>query len=132
MNPDLVEFRTPSVQNSTRSGSVVRVRVDLAYDGAGFHGFARQPGVRTVQGVLEEALGRLLGGEVRTTGAGRTDAGVHALGQVVSVDVDGAPPAERAAEALNAALLDDVAVVAAETAPRDFHARHSARARSYR
>jgi tRNA pseudouridine38-40 synthase len=64
--------------------------------------------------------------------AGRTDTGVHALGQVVSVDVDGGSPPERTAEALNAVLPDDVAVLAAEEAAPDFHARHSARARSYR
>jgi tRNA pseudouridine38-40 synthase len=64
--------------------------------------------------------------------AGRTDTGVHALGQVVSVDADGGSPPERTAEALNAVLPDDVAVLAAEEAAPDFHARHSARARSYR
>jgi tRNA pseudouridine38-40 synthase len=64
--------------------------------------------------------------------AGRTDTGVHALGNVVSVDVEGGPPVERAAEALNTALPDDVAVVLAEAAPSDFHARFSARSRSYR
>jgi tRNA pseudouridine38-40 synthase len=64
--------------------------------------------------------------------AGRTDTGVHALGQVASVDVEGGPPAARAGEALNAALPDDLAVVGVEEAARDFHARHSARARSYR
>jgi tRNA pseudouridine38-40 synthase len=64
--------------------------------------------------------------------AGRTDAGVHALGQVASVEADGGPPADRAAEALNAVLPDDAAVLAVEEAPPDFHARHSARARSYR
>ena len=64
--------------------------------------------------------------------AGRTDAGVHALGNVVSVDVEGGPPVERAAEALNTALPDDVAVVAAGAVSGDFHARFSARSRSYR
>jgi tRNA pseudouridine38-40 synthase len=64
--------------------------------------------------------------------AGRTDTGVHALGNVVSVDVSGGPPVERAAEALNTALPDDVAVVRAEEGPPDFHARFSARSRSYR
>jgi tRNA pseudouridine38-40 synthase len=64
--------------------------------------------------------------------AGRTDRGVHALGQVASVDVTGGPPLERAAEALNSVLPDDLAVVAAAVADADFHARHSARARSYR
>jgi tRNA pseudouridine38-40 synthase len=64
--------------------------------------------------------------------AGRTDAGVHATGQVATLDVDGGPPPDRLAQALNAALPDDVAVIAAAAAPSDFHARHSARARSYR
>jgi tRNA pseudouridine38-40 synthase len=64
--------------------------------------------------------------------AGRTDTGVHAIANVASVDVDGGAPPERAAEALNAALPDDVAVVSAEPAPADFHARHSARGRTYR
>jgi tRNA pseudouridine38-40 synthase len=64
--------------------------------------------------------------------AGRTDTGVHATGQVASVDVDGGPPAEHAAEALNTALPDDVAAIAAEEAPAEFHARFSARSRSYR
>jgi tRNA pseudouridine38-40 synthase len=64
--------------------------------------------------------------------AGRTDTGVHALGQVASVQVEGGPPGDRAAEALNSALPDDVAALAVEEAAPDFHARHSARARSYR
>lgn len=64
--------------------------------------------------------------------AGRTDAGVHALGQVASVDVQGGPPPNHAAEALNTVLADDIAVVAVDEAPADFHARHSARSRSYR
>jgi len=64
--------------------------------------------------------------------AGRTDAGVHALGNVVSVDVEGGPPADRAAEALNTVLPSDIAVVAAEGAAAEFHARFSARSRSYR
>ena len=64
--------------------------------------------------------------------AGRTDAGVHALGQVASVEVENGPPPERAAAALNAELPHEVAVIVAEEAPSDFHARHSARSRSYR
>jgi tRNA pseudouridine38-40 synthase len=79
-----------------------------------------------------EALGELFASVDGLAVAGRTDAGVHALGNVVSVDVEGGPPLERAAEALNTVLPDDVAVVAAEEAPPDFHARFSARSRSYR
>ena len=85
-----------------------------------------------MQGALEEALGRAFDGWSSLAVAGRTDTGVHALGQVASVDVEGGAPAERALAALNAALPHDVAVVAAEEAAPDFHARHSARARSYR
>ncbi|MFN2557432.1 MAG: tRNA pseudouridine(38-40) synthase TruA [Nitriliruptorales bacterium] len=66
----------------------MRLRVDLAYDGAAFHGFARQPGVETVQGALEGALSEILAQEVRTIGAGRTDRGVHATAQVVHLDVN--------------------------------------------
>jgi tRNA pseudouridine38-40 synthase len=110
----------------------VRLRLTLEYDGTGFRGWAAQPGLRTVEGVLREALGTTFPSSGGLAVAGRTDTGVHALGQVASVDVEGGPPPERAAEALNAALPDDVAVVAAEPAPADFHARHSARSRSYR
>ncbi len=77
-------------------------------------------------------MARLYASAERLAVAGRTDAGVHALGQVASVDVEDGPPPERAAEALNTALPDDVAVVTAEQVEGDFHARHSARSRSYR
>jgi tRNA pseudouridine38-40 synthase len=110
----------------------VRLRLTLEYDGTGFRGWAAQPGLRTVEGALQEALAAVYPRWSELAVAGRTDTGVHALGQVASVEVeDGAPP-DRAAAALNAALPDDVAVVSAEEAPPDFHARHSARARSYR
>jgi tRNA pseudouridine38-40 synthase len=104
----------------------------LEYDGSGFRGWAAQPSLRTVEGTLHEALDRVYPGWSGLAVAGRTDAGVHALGQVASVDVEGGAPAEQAAAALNAVLPDDVAAIAAEEAPADFHARHSARARSYR
>jgi tRNA pseudouridine38-40 synthase len=110
----------------------VPLKLTLEYDGRGFHGWALQPGLRTVEGVLREALEAVYGTFDRLAVAGRTDAGVHALGQVASVEPGGGPPPERAAEALNAALPADAAVVAAETAPEGFHARFSARARSYR
>jgi tRNA pseudouridine38-40 synthase len=82
--------------------------------------------------VLQEALDTTFAGWARLAVAGRTDAGVHARGNVVSAEVDGGPPPERAADALNAALPDDVAVVGAGVAPDGFHARFSARSRSYR
>ena len=108
------------------------LRLTLEYDGTGFRGWARQPGERTVEGALRDALDAVVPGWSGLAVAGRTDAGVHATGQVASLGVDGGPPAERLAEALNTALPHDVAVVAAEEAPHGFHARFSATARSYR
>jgi tRNA pseudouridine38-40 synthase len=110
----------------------VRLKLTLEYDGTRFRGWAVQPSLRTVEGVVRDALGWVYDSWERLTVAGRTDTGVHALGQVASVDVEGGPPVERAAEALNTALPDDVSVAAAEEAAPDFHARHSATARSYR
>jgi tRNA pseudouridine38-40 synthase len=110
----------------------VRLKLTLEYDGTGFCGWARQPGLRTVEGVLREALEAVFPRWDRLAVAGRTDTGVHATGQVASVEVEGGPPAERAAAALNAALPEDVAVLSAEEAPPGFHARFSARSRSYR
>lgn len=110
----------------------VRLKLTLEYDGTPFRGWAAQPGQLSVEAALESALSRTFARHGRPAVAGRTDAGVHALGQVVSVDVTGGPPVERAAEALNTALPHEVAVVAAEQVGDDFHARHSATARSYR
>jgi tRNA pseudouridine38-40 synthase len=110
----------------------VKLKLTLEYDGSGFHGWARQPGLRTVEGVMREALAAVYPQWDGLAVAGRTDTGVHATGQVASVDAVGGAPAERAAEALNAALPEDVAVVAAEEVGTEFHARFSARSRSYR
>ena len=110
----------------------MNLRLTLEYDGTGFHGWARQPGLRTVEGVLREALAAVFPRWDGLAVAGRTDTGVHAIGQVASCDTEGGPPLERAADALNAALPEDVAVVGAEEAPDGFHARFSARSRSYR
>jgi tRNA pseudouridine38-40 synthase len=110
----------------------MRLRLDIEYDGTGFSGWAAQPGFRTVEGTLREALGGLYAGFDNLTAAGRTDAGVHALGQVASVDVKGGPPSESAAEAINSALPDDVSITAASEAPAAFDARQDARSRSYR
>jgi tRNA pseudouridine38-40 synthase len=110
----------------------VRLKLTVEYDGTGFRGWAAQPGLRTVEGEVRAALGAVFGTFETLAVAGRTDTGVHALGNVVSVDVEGGPPADRAAEALNTELPEDVSVIAAEEAPADFHARHSARSRSYR
>jgi tRNA pseudouridine38-40 synthase len=110
----------------------VNLKLTLEYDGSGFHGWARQPGVRTVESVLRDALAAVFPSWKGLAVAGRTDAGVHATGQVASVEAEGGPSPGRAAEALNGALPDDVVVLAAEEAPARFHARFSARSRSYR
>jgi tRNA pseudouridine38-40 synthase len=110
----------------------VRLRLTLEYDGTPFRGWAAQPGLRTVEGVLHEALETVFSRSSGLAIAGRTDTGVHALANVASVEVEGGPPAERVREALNAELPEDVAVVEASEAEPGFHARHSARARSYR
>ena len=110
----------------------MRLKLTIEYDGTAFHGWAAQPGLRTVEGVVSDVLGAAFSRVEDLVVAGRTDSGVHALANVVSFDAAGGPPVERAAEALNALLPDDVAAVAAEPAADDFHARHSARSRSYR
>jgi tRNA pseudouridine38-40 synthase len=110
----------------------VRLKLTLEYDGGGFHGWAAQPGLRTVETTVRQALTEVFPEIGRLAVAGRTDRGVHATGQVASVDVGGGPPLERTADALNARLPEDVAVVRAEIAAAEFHARHSARARTYR
>jgi tRNA pseudouridine38-40 synthase len=121
----------------------VRLRLDLAYDGTDFHGWATQPGLRTVQGMLEEALARVLREDrVPVTCAGRTDTGVHARGQVVHLDVDRdalAAAAGRSLETppdallrrLNGVLAPDVRVRAAAEVPDAFDARFSALWRRY-
>jgi tRNA pseudouridine38-40 synthase len=109
-----------------------RLKLTLEYDGSGFRGWARQPGERTVEGTLREALDTVLPGWEGLAVAGRTDTGVHATGQVASLKAAGGPPLERVPDALNTVLPADVAVVAAESAPEGFHARFSARSRAYR
>ena len=110
----------------------MRLKLTLEYDGIGFYGWAIQPGLRTVEAELREALVKVFPRWSELVVAGRTDTGVHARGQVVSVDVDTGPPPERAAGALNAELPDDVAAVSVELVAPDFHARRGARSRSYR
>jgi len=112
---------------------VIRLKFILAYHGERFHGWQLQPESqgRTVQGCLEEALGRLCGRFVRVHGSGRTDAGVHALGQAAHADV----PLEKAdmpwRKALNSLLPPDMTVISAEPASPDFHARFSALSKTY-
>ena len=121
-------------------GDLTRLRVDLAYDGGPFFGFARQPDRRTVQGTLEGALARVLRQPVRTTCAGRTDRGVHARAQVVHLDVDPAPlrdPAVLGAPAVLRDRLDrlvgpEIAIWVVRRVGARFDARFSATSRRYR
>jgi tRNA pseudouridine38-40 synthase len=110
----------------------LRLRLLVAYDGAGFRGFAAQPGQRTVAGELAGALSTALRQPVELTCAGRTDAGVHAAGQVVHTDVVGPVDTVSLVKAVNAMLGPAVVLRSAAVAPPGFDARRSARARLYR
>ncbi|GAA4399984.1 tRNA pseudouridine(38-40) synthase TruA [Tsukamurella soli] len=111
---------------------MTRYRLDIAYDGTDFSGWARQPGRRTVCGVLEEAIGRILRNEVVLTVAGRTDAGVHATGQVAHVDLpEGLEFPDGIVRRLARLLPADVRVIAVAPAPEAFDARFSALRRHY-
>ena len=107
------------------------IRLRLEYDGTLFRGWQVQPGERTVQGALEDALRRITGDWVRVTAAGRTDTGVHALDQVVNFKYDGAATPAELARSINGVLPRDVAVWAADVVPDAFNARFDARKRAY-
>jgi len=111
---------------------VLTVRLGIEYDGTGFHGWQVQPRDRTVQGEVEEALWRVTGARARIAGAGRTDSGCHAVGQVASVTLNTRLTPERLRAALNAHLPRDVRIVEAAEAEEHFHARFKAMRRAYR
>src|SRR5919206_1516207 len=106
-------------------------RLTIQYDGTEFHGWQAQEGRRTVQGELTRALSLLEGREVVLHGAGRTDAGVHAEAQVASVRLERGMAPERLCAAVNGNVGRDVRVIEAAAAPEDFHARFSARGKTY-
>ncbi|QDT00551.1 tRNA pseudouridine synthase A [Adhaeretor mobilis] len=107
-------------------------KITLAYDGADFCGWQSQPERRTVQGAFEQAWLDITGESVRVNASGRTDSGVHAMGQVVGVQTESELPAERLLGGLNAKLPDDATVVSVEAAPEGFHAQHQAKSKRYR
>jgi len=107
------------------------LKITLAYDGTGFLGWQRQSGGRTVQATLENALEKLLGHRARTIASGRTDTGVHALGQVVNVHTDSTIPVEGLLRALNASLSNEISIISVEEARDDFHARFMAKSKKY-
>jgi len=108
------------------------IKVVVEYDGTDYFGFQRQPGKRTVQGEIENALARILKETVTVYGAGRTDAGVHALGQVVNFKTEGNVPTEKIAVAMNSVLPNDIVARDAAEMPDEFHARYSAKSRIYK
>lgn len=107
-------------------------KLTLAYDGTEFSGWQAQPGQRTVQGALEEAWCEITGETVRTSAASRTDAGVHALGQVVSIQSETRLTAAELFGGINAKLPGDVVLMQIDDAPPEFHATHDARRKRYR
>jgi tRNA pseudouridine38-40 synthase len=120
-------------ERARRGGTARRFRATVEYDGTEFAGFQSQRNARTVQGELEAALSRLTGGERQpVVGAGRTDAGVHATGQVIAFTYPGSLSVEALTDALNGTLPPDVAVRDLRRAPAGFHPRHAARYREYR
>ena len=120
-------------ERARRGRTAQRFRATVEYDGTDFAGFQAQPGVRTVQGELEAALARLSGGiRQPVMGAGRTDAGVHAMGQVIGFTYPGSLPVEALMESVNGVLPPDVAISGLRRAPTGFNPRYAARYREYR
>src|SRR4030081_3100138 len=108
------------------------VKIILSYDGSDFSGWQVQPDAVTVQGTLASAIGRITGEKVLPQGSGRTDAGVHALAQVVTFVTESSVPTANFAKALNDILPPSVRVLEVTEVEPEFHARHSARAKTYR
>ncbi len=108
------------------------IRLLLCYDGTDFHGWQAQPGLRTVQGVIEESLRRVLRHEARVAASGRTDAGVHAIGQVANVRTSCAMPGEKLRHAIGSRLPQDLCVRAVSDVSAAFHATRSAVSKLYR
>jgi len=108
------------------------VKLTIAYDGTEYHGWQIQPGFRTIQGVLREAIGELLGRKVRVCGASRTDAGVSALGQVGLIQIDSPIPTENLAKAITDRLPPDMAVVEAVEVPLGFDVIGAVKSKLYR
>lgn len=125
------EPRGASDAANTPESAAVRIRLDISYDGTDFIGWARQPGLRTVQGVLEESLSKVYREPIQLTVAGRTDAGVHAEGQVAHFDTTAEFDAGKLVHRMARFLPKDVRIKAARLAPPEFDARFSAIRRHY-
>jgi tRNA pseudouridine38-40 synthase len=108
-----------------------RIRVTLSYDGSDYHGWQVQPGLPTIQGVVESVLSAIEGAEVKVEGSGRTDAGVHALAQVAAFTISNPIPAPNLEKAINRLLPRDIRVLSVEEAHENFHPRFDATAKTY-
>ena len=108
-----------------------RIRIDVAYDGTDYHGWQVQPGLTTIQGLLQDIVSSIEGKPVRVAGSGRTDAGVHALAQVAAFTIENPIPVENLQKAVNRLLPQDIRVLSAAEVPADFHPRFDARAKTY-
>ena len=130
---DQTEAMTASARTSETSGSATarNWKLTLAYDGTDYKGWQVQPGELTIQGELQAALGRVTGEQPLPQGSGRTDAGVHALGQVASFELEAPIPPENLRRALNRTLPGAIRILEARTVRSTFHARHSAAAKTY-
>jgi tRNA pseudouridine38-40 synthase len=108
-----------------------RIKIQLSYDGTGYHGWQVQPGLATIQGTLEQVVSGIEGKRVQIAGSGRTDAGVHALAQVAAFAIENPIPIENLARAMNRQLPRDIRVTRAEESHPDFHPRFQAKAKTY-
>ena len=108
-----------------------RIRIQLSYDGTEYHGWQVQPGLPTIQGILEQVFGEIEGQAVQVAGSGRTDAGVHALAQVAALTMENPIPLENLRRAANRLLPPDIRVTQVDEAAMDFHPRFQAKAKTY-
>jgi tRNA pseudouridine38-40 synthase len=110
---------------------VRRIKILVSYDGTDYHGWQVQPGLATIQGALEEAISGIEGRAVQVAGSGRTDAGVHALGQVAAFSIENPIPVDNLRRAVNRVLPRDIRVLRVEEAALDFHPRFQAKRKTY-
>lgn len=108
-----------------------RIFLRIAYDGTNYHGFQVQPNGETIEGVLNRELSRILKEDIKVIGASRTDAGVHAMGNVAVFDTNAKIPGEKVAYALNVSLPDDIKIQQSMEVPLDFHPRHQKTVKTY-
>src|ERR1700756_1568635 len=108
-----------------------RIKIQVSYDGTDYHGWQVQPGLPTIQGILEKVAGEIEGRPVQVAGSGRPDAGVHALAQVAAFTIENPIPPDNLRRAMNRLLPYDIRVMSAEEVLPDFHPRYAAKAKTY-